>query len=89
MVRSEVTTATKLTALSMKHQPSPTVAIRMPATAGPTARAALTRVELRLTALRRSFEPTISSTKDWREGFSKQLLRPSTTASTHTSGNVT
>ena len=61
----------------------------MPATAGPTARATLTSVEFRLTALRRSSGPTISRTKAWREGFSKQLLSPSTTARMHTSVNVT
>ena len=76
----EVTTATKLKALSTKHQPVPTVAMSTPAIAGPTARAAFTMVELRLTALRRSAGPTISRTKAWREGFSKQLLSPRTTA---------
>ncbi len=62
MLISEKTTATKLTAFSMKHQPSPTVAISTPAIAGPTARAAFTSVELRLTAFRRLSAPTISST---------------------------
>ena len=47
----------------------PATAIIMPATAGPTAHAALTMVELRLTALRTFSLPTISSTKDWRAGF--------------------
>ena len=45
----------------------------MPAIAGPTTRATLTITELRLTALRRSSGPTISSTNDCRAGFSKQL----------------
>ncbi len=76
----EATTATKLAPLTTKHQPSPTVAISTPATAGPIARATFVIVELRLTALRRSPGPTISSTNAWREGFSKQLLSPSTKA---------
>ena len=40
-VSSEATTATKLAALKRKHTPVPTVAIRMPPTAGPTVRATL------------------------------------------------
>src|SRR5450759_783959 len=48
------------------------------------ARAALTSTELSVTALRRSAGPTISSTKDWRAGFSKALLRPSRSASKST-----
>ena len=82
---SEPTTAAKLAAFSRKHQPSPTVAIMTPATAGPTARAALTSVELRLTAFRSSSGPTISSTNACRDGFSKQLLRPSRSARMQTS----
>ncbi len=89
MVISDPTTAAKLTALITKHQPSPTVAIMMPATAGPTARAALIRVELRLTAFRRSSGPTISITKACREGFSKHWLRPSSSARISTSTKVT
>ena len=49
---------------------------------GPTTRATLTSTELRLTALRRCSGPTISSMNDWRAGFSKALLRPSSAAST-------
>ena len=55
----------------------PPAAMMMPAIAAPTARAAFTIVEFRLTALRRSFAPTISSTNDCRAGFSKQLFKPS------------
>ncbi len=72
------------TALTRKHTDTPTVAIRMPATAGPTARAAFTSTELRLTALRRSSGPTISSTNAWRVGLSKTVQQPSRPASTKT-----
>ncbi len=81
-VISEATTATKLAALARKHHPSPTLAIISPATAGPSVRATLTSTELRLTALRRCSEPTISSMNDCRAGFSKALLTPSSSAST-------
>ena len=77
---SEATTATKLAALMRKQTPSPTVAIRIPATAGPIMRATLTSTELRLTALRRCSGPTISSMNDWRDGFSNALLRPRSAA---------
>ena len=79
---SETTTATKLAALSRKHSAMPPRLITMPAIAGPTTRATLTITELRLTALRRSSGPTISSTNDCRAGFSKQLSIPSSRAST-------
>ena len=69
--------------------PSPTVAIRMPATAGPTDRATLTSTELRLTALRRCSGPTSSSMNDWRDGFSNALLSPSRAASTPISHTCT
>ncbi len=59
---SDVTTATKLAALTRKHVPMPTVAISTPPIAGPTARAALTVTEFRVTALRSSSGPTISRT---------------------------
>ncbi len=64
MTTSDVTTATKLAALARKHTPSPTVAIRMPATAGPIVRATLTRTELSVTALRRWSAPTSSIMND-------------------------
>ena len=80
IVVSESTTATKLAALTRKQTPSPTVAMRIPATAGPIARATLTSTELRLTALRRCSAPTSSIMNDWRAGFSKALLRPSRAA---------
>ncbi len=80
-----MTTATKLAALARKQTPSPTAAMRIPAIAGPTARAALLVTEFKVTALRTSEGPTISRTKACREGFSKVLFRPSTTARTQTS----
>ena len=54
----------KAQGIEREHQPTPTVAIKSPATAGPTARATLTKVEFRLTALRRASAPTISRTND-------------------------
>ena len=74
------TTGMKLKALTRKQTPSPTVAMRIPAIAGPIARATLTSTELRLTALRRCSAPTSSIMNDWRAGFSKALLRPSIAA---------
>ena len=81
MLSREYTTAAKLTALTRKQTPTPTVAMRMPATAGPTARAAFTSTEFSVTALRRSRWPTISRTNAWRAGFSKALFSPSSSAS--------
>ena len=79
-VTIEPTTAMKLAALIRKQTPSPTVAIKIPATAGPIMRAVLARTELRLTALRRCSGPTISSMNDWRAGFSNALFRPRSAA---------
>ena len=56
-------TAMSLTAFSRKHQPSPMLATRMPAIAGPTMRAPLTREEFRAIAFIRSSFPTMSTTK--------------------------
>src|ERR1035441_5911647 len=86
---SASTTAMKLPALAAKHHPVPMVAMRIPPTAGPTARAALTSVEFRLTALRSWSGPTISSTNDCWAGLLKQLTIPSNVASTATSTNDT
>ncbi len=80
IVVSENTTATKLAALARKHTPSPTVAIRIPATAGPIERATLTSTEFKLTALRRCSLPTSSIMNDCRAGFSKALFSPSSAA---------
>jgi len=51
-----------LTAFKRKQIPSPTVAIRMPASEGPRSRAPFTSEELRATALPRSSLRSISST---------------------------
>ncbi|ALE83383.1 hypothetical protein XF36_09690 [Pseudonocardia sp. HH130629-09] len=68
--------------MTAKQIPVPPATMTSPATAGPTARAALTRTELRVTALRRSSGPTSSCTKVCRAGFSTALFSPSTAAST-------
>ncbi len=82
MARSPAITARKLAALTRKHQPSPMAATRIPATEGPTTRAALNMEELRPMALCRSFLSTSSTTKDWRTGTSTALIRPSREART-------
>jgi hypothetical protein len=56
----------------------------MPATAGPTVRAALKIEALRAIALSRSSRPTISTVNDWRTGASKAFTTPSRPASTNT-----
>ncbi len=68
--------ATKVRALIAKQGTTPTVAIRMPAIAGPTIRAAWTMTLLRLTALTTRSGPTISITKLCRVGLSTALSRP-------------
>ena len=76
--RSELTTATKLAALTRKQTPSADgrrSGARRPR--GRPTRATLTSTELRLTALRRCSGPTSSSMNDCRAGFSNALLRPS------------
>jgi hypothetical protein len=85
MISREVTTAAKLAALSRKQTPMPTVAMRTPPMAGPTARAAFTVTEFSVMALRSSSLPTISRTKACRAEFSKALFRPRRTASTQIS----
>ncbi len=89
MMISEVTTATKLAALTRKHTPTPTVAMRTPPMAGPTARAAFTVTEFSVIALRSSSRPTISRTNACLAEFSKALFRPRMTARRQTSQNVT
>jgi hypothetical protein len=76
MMSREVTTAAKLAAFSRKQTPMPTVAMRTPPMAGPTARAAFTVTEFSVMALRSSSLPTISRTKACRAEFSKALFRP-------------
>ena len=68
--------AAKVSALSAKQGTTPRVAIRIPASAGPTIRAAWTITLLRLTALTTRSGPTISITKLWRVGLSTALTAP-------------
>ena len=60
---------------------TPSRAIRRPATAGPTMRAALNEAELSATAFTRSARPTSRITKDCRTGESSVLARPVTSPS--------
>ena len=81
-------TARKLTALNAKQNPTPTPAIRPPATAGPATRAALNIEELSETALGSSRWPTISKTKACRAGVSMTCTVPLRAASRYTSQTV-
>jgi hypothetical protein len=67
--------------LRAKQGPTPTVAIRIPATAGPTRRAEWTRTLLRLTALTTRSGPTISIAKLCLVGLSTALTVPRTKTS--------
>ena len=58
MIASAKMTGTKLNAFSAKHAPTPTVAIRTPAIAGPTMRVALFKLALSAIALGNSERPT-------------------------------
>ncbi len=78
---SATMTAAKLTPLMRKHHPSPIVATRMPATAGPVIRAPLKSEELSPMALIRSSRPTISTRNDCRAGMSNALTIPRAAAS--------
>ena len=62
MATNAATTAMYEAAFAKKHGPIPMVAIRMPAVAGPTMRAAFVNTLFRLTAFATSFAPTISMT---------------------------
>ncbi len=62
--------------MTAKQGPTPTPAIRMPASAGPTSRADWTMTLLRLTALTTRPGPTISITKLCRVGLSTELTAP-------------
>ncbi len=80
-IKSRLTsTAPNENALSAKQMPSPTIAIRAPASVGPTTRAALNIIELSEIAWRRSARPTMSSVIDWRVGTSKALISPMVSA---------
>src|SRR6266404_5732404 len=64
-------------AFAAKHQPSPILATRIPATAGPTTRAPLNIEEFSAMAFIRSSLPTMSIRKDCRPGISKAFTTPS------------
>ena len=68
--------------LSVKHQAGPIAAYVTPATAGPTAVAALNMVAFSAMAFVRSSRSTISRTNAWRAGASKAFAMPSRNAST-------
>jgi hypothetical protein len=82
-------TKQKLTALAMKHQPSPTVLTSTAATAGPMTRATLTAVLFRVTASRIRSRPTTSATKACRAGLSTALKVPNSSARTTTCPSLT
>ena len=80
IIRRLISTAPNDTALSAKQMPSPTSAISTPAIVGPMMRAMLNIIELSEIAWRRSSRPTMSSVMDWRDGMSKELIRPMVSA---------
>ena len=60
-----------------KHMPSPSAAIRIPASDGPNRRALFTMEEFKAIAFdRSSFSSTISIMKAWRTGVSQALMTP-------------
>ena len=69
-------------ALSRKAHPVPIEAMMIPATAGPTIRAALKDVEFSAIALESSPSPTSSATNVWRTGASKAAAQPNRKANT-------
>ena len=73
---SPASTARKLNALIAKHQPAPTAAIRMPASAGPKMRAVLNMLELSATAFGSSSRPTSWNVRFWRDGASNTSAVP-------------
>ena len=71
IISRQTITATKVSALMKKANPSPVAATTSPASAGPNARAPLNIAELRPMALVRSSLPsTMSTVKAWRAGMS-------------------
>ncbi len=82
--RSATSIAAKVAAFTRKHGSTPTVAIRMPATAGPAMRAMCTSALLRLTAFTTRSAPTISITKLWRVGLSTARNEPRRNTSANT-----
>ena len=78
---SATITATYDNALSRNVEARPTVAIRTPATAGPTTRPVLNMALFSPTALGTSSGPTSSTTNDCRVGMSTANTSPSRNAS--------
>ena len=78
MPRRATIIAANVNALIRKHGATPTVAIRIPALAGPRIRAEWIRTLLRPTALTTRSAPTISITKLCRVGLSTELTAPRT-----------
>jgi hypothetical protein len=72
------------TALRKNAHGSPSVVMRMPATAGPTTLPAFCTMLFSATALVRWSRPTISTTNVCRVGLSIASIEPSTSASTST-----
>ena len=64
-----------------KHHAVPTVANKIPPSAGPMMRAPLNIIELTAMAFGKSSRPTISTTNACRAGPSKALITPVTAAS--------
>jgi hypothetical protein len=73
---SPISTAMYDSASTVKHQPNPTVLMRMPASVGPTMRAPVMSALLRLTAFPMSSFGTISTTKLRRAGLSNAVVTP-------------
>jgi hypothetical protein len=82
-IASRATTiAPKVSVLSAKQGTTPTVAIMIPARAGPSTRAVWTSTLLRLTALTTRSAPTSSITKLCRVGLSIASTAPRAKAAT-------
>jgi hypothetical protein len=81
---SAPTTAKNDTAFTKNTQEVPTVAMRIPAAAGPVMRAELPTALVSATALGSRSRPTISSTNAWRAGSSTTVTNPSAIASAKT-----
>ncbi len=84
IMHSATMTATNDAAFRMKHGPTPSRAMVRAAMAGPTTRATLMLIVLRVMALLSRSAPTISSTTVWRAGLSTTVTTPRSTASTNT-----
>ena len=87
--RSATSIATKLSALSAKHGPTPRTAITVPASAGPAMRLVWTTTELSATALTIRSCPTSSITNDCRAGLSIASTEPRARTSANTISVVT